>query len=102
MTRFLGHYVRDQRLMPLEEAIRKITSMPAERERLTDRGLIKTGFFADISVFDPATILDKATYADPTELSRGVEFVFVNGQLAYNRGQLTGVMAGRALRRGAD
>jgi dihydroorotase/N-acyl-D-amino-acid deacylase len=98
MPRFLGHYVRDQHLMSLEEAIRKITSMPAEREHLTGRGLIQTGEFADITVFDSATILDKATYADPTQLSQGVDYVFVNGQLEYKHGTLTGANAGRALR----
>ncbi len=75
MPRFLGHYVRDQKLLPLEEAIRKITSMPAQREHLRDRGLLKTGFFADITIFDPATIVDHATYAEPTKLSEGVHYV---------------------------
>ena len=65
MPRFLGHYVRDLHLLPLPEAIRKITSMPAEREHLTKRGLLKPGFYADVTIFDPATIIDKATYAAP-------------------------------------
>ena len=98
MPRFLGHYVRDQKLLPLEEAIRKITSMPAQREHLTDRGLLKTGFYADITIFDRATIIDKATYAKPTELSEGVDYVIVNGEVEYDHGTLTGVKAGRALR----
>ncbi len=98
MPRFLGHYVRDEKLMPLEQAIRKITSMPAQREHLTGRGLIKPGFYADLTVFDPANITDEATYAEPTKLSRGVEYVFVNGQLEYEHGKLTGVTAGRPLR----
>ena len=98
MPRFLGRYVRDQKLMPLEQAIRKITSMPAQREHLTDRGLLKPGFFADITVFDAATIGDEATYTEPTKLSHGVEYVFVNGQLEFEQGKLTGVTAGRALR----
>jgi len=98
MPRFLGKYVRDQKLMPLEQAIRKITSMPAQREHLTDRGLLKIGFFADITVFDPATIIDHATYTEPTKLSEGVDYVFVNGQLAFEHGKLTGANAGRALR----
>jgi len=98
MARFLGHYVRDQQLMPLEQGIRKITSMPAEREHLTDRGLLKIGFYADVTVFDSATILDEATYASPAQLSKGVDYVFVNGQLEYDRGSLTGAKAGRALR----
>ncbi len=98
MARFLGHYVRDQKLMPLEEGIRKITSMPAQREHLTGRGLIKPGFFADITIFDPATIIDEATYKEPNKPAKGVDYVFVNGQLEYERGNLTGVKAGRALR----
>ena len=96
--RFLGRYVREQHLIPLEQAIRKITSMPAEREHLIDRGLIKTGFYADITIFDPATIIDRATYAEPTKSSDGVDYVFVNGQLAFDHGALTGAKAGRALR----
>lgn len=98
MPRFLGHYVRDLHLMPLPEAIRKITSLPAEREHLTGRGLLKAGFYADITIFDPATIIDKATYAAPNQVSEGVHYVFVNGQLEYENGDLTGAMAGRALR----
>jgi dihydroorotase/N-acyl-D-amino-acid deacylase len=98
MPRFLGHYVRDLKLLPLEQAIRKITSMPAQREHLTARGLLQEGFFADITIFDPATILDNATYAQPAQLSVGVKYVFVNGQLTFADGRLTGVNAGRALR----
>ncbi len=97
MPRFLGHYVRDLHLLPLPEAIRKITSLPAEREHLPKRGLLKPGFYADITIFDPATIIDKATYAAPNQVSEGVHYVFVNGQLEYENGDLTGVMAGRAL-----
>jgi N-acyl-D-amino-acid deacylase len=97
MPRFLGHYVRDLKLMPLEQAIRKITSMPAQREHLNGRGMIQEGFFADITIFDPAAILDKATYAEPTQLSVGVKYVFVNGQLTWADGKLTGANAGRAL-----
>jgi dihydroorotase/N-acyl-D-amino-acid deacylase len=98
MPRFLGHYVRDEHLLPLEQAIRRITSLPAQRERLADRGLLKEGFFADITVFDPATIVDRATYQNPAQLSEGVRCVFVNGQLEYEAGKLTGSQAGRVLR----
>jgi len=98
MPRFLGHYVRDLQLVRLEEAIRKVTSLPAEREHLAARGLLKPGFFADITVFDPGTIKDNATYAMPAQLSSGVEFVIVNGQLEYEHGKLTGAKAGRVLR----
>jgi N-acyl-D-amino-acid deacylase len=98
MPRFLGHYVRDEHLLPLEQAIRKITSLPAQRERLRDRGLLKEGFFADVTIFDPATIIDKATYENPAQLSIGVKYVFVNGNLEYDDGKLTGVKAGQVLR----
>jgi dihydroorotase/N-acyl-D-amino-acid deacylase len=98
MPRFLGHYVRDQHLMPLEQGVRKITSMPATREHLTDRGQIRVGAFADITIFNPETIIDRATYAEPTRLSEGIDWVFVNGELEYDHGALTGAMGGRALR----
>jgi N-acyl-D-amino-acid deacylase len=98
MPRLLGHYVRDQQLLSLEQAIRKITSLPAQRERLRNRGLLKEGYFADITIFDPASIQDKATYENPVQVSEGVKFVFVNGRLEYQDGHLTGVRAGRILR----
>ena len=98
MPRFLGHYVRDEHLLPLEQAIRKISSMPAQREHLRDRGLLLPGFFADITVFDPATIVDTATYRTPTKLANGVDYVIVNGQIEYAHGELTPATAGRALR----
>jgi len=98
MPRFLGHYVRDERLLPLEQGIRKITSLPAQRERLRDRGLLKEGFFADITIFDPATIIDRATYENPAQISDGVKYVLVNGELEYENGKLTGSQAGRVLR----
>jgi dihydroorotase/N-acyl-D-amino-acid deacylase len=98
MPRFLGHYVRDQRLMPLEQAIRKITSLPANREHLRDRGLLKPGFYADITVFDPAGMKDAATYEQPNIVSEGVKYVIVNGQIEYEHGTLTGAKAGRVLR----
>jgi N-acyl-D-aspartate/D-glutamate deacylase len=98
MPRFLGHYVRDEHLLPLEQAIHKITSLPAQRERLRDRGLLKEGFFADITIFDPATIIDKATYENPAQISEGVKYVVVNGKPEYGDGKLTGVTAGTILR----
>jgi N-acyl-D-amino-acid deacylase len=98
MPRFLGHYVRDMQLMPLEQAIRKITSLPAQREHLVGRGLIKEGFFADITIFDPGSIIDKATYTQPAQLAEGVKYVIVNGQVAFENGKATGVMAGKALK----
>jgi N-acyl-D-amino-acid deacylase len=98
MPRFLGHYVRDLHLLPIEEAVRKMTSLPAQRERLLDRGLLKEGYFADITVFDPNSIEDTATYTKPDGLSKGVKYVFVNGQLEFEDGKLTGIMAGQGLR----
>src|SRR5690348_3058472 len=98
MPRFLGHYVRDLHLIPMEQAIRKITSMPAQREHLARRGLLALGYYADITIFDPATINDKATYTNPNQLSAGVDYVIVNGQLEFDHGKLTGATAGRPLR----
>ena len=98
MPRFLGRYARDQKLLPLTEAIRKITSMPAQRQHLVGRGQIQIGYFADITVFDPATIIDRATYTESTKLSEGIETVLVNGQVEFEHGALTGVNAGRPLR----
>jgi N-acyl-D-amino-acid deacylase len=98
MPRFLGHYVRDEHLMSLEAAIRKITSLPAQREYLDSRGLLKSGYFADIAIFDPATIIDHATFTKPDQLSDGIDFTIVNGQVEYDHGKITGVTAGRVLR----
>jgi N-acyl-D-aspartate/D-glutamate deacylase len=97
MPRFLGHYIRDEHLLPLEQGIRKMTSLPAQREHLVDRGLLKQGFFADITIFDPATVRDRATYQNPAQLSEGIKYVFVNGQLEYEEGRLTGTKAGAVL-----
>jgi dihydroorotase/N-acyl-D-amino-acid deacylase len=98
MPRFLGHYVRDQHLMPLETAVRKITSLPAQREHLSGRGLLKAGHFADITIFDPSKIIDRATYNNPAQLAEGVDFTIVNGQIEFDHGKLTGVAAGHFLR----
>jgi dihydroorotase/N-acyl-D-amino-acid deacylase len=98
MPRFLGHYVRDEHLMPLEFAIRKITSFPAQREHLENRGILKPGYFADVTIFDPATIIDKATFVAPTQLSEGIDYTIVNGQIEYDHGKLTGATAGKVLR----
>ena len=98
MPRFVGHYVRDQKILPLEQGIRKMTSLPAQRERLVNRGLLKEGYFADISIFDAQSIQDLATYTASSQLSKGVKYVFVNGQLEFEDGKLTGVTSGRALR----
>jgi dihydroorotase/N-acyl-D-amino-acid deacylase len=98
MPRFLGHYVRDEHLMPLEAAIRKITSLPAQREHLDNRGQLRPGFFADITIFDSAKLIDHATFTKPDQLSEGIDYTIVNGQIEYDHGKLTGVTSGRVLR----
>ena len=96
--RILGRYVRDSSLMPLEFAVRKMTSLAAQRVGLNDRGLLRPGMFADITVFDPATVGDRATFDKPHQPSVGIEYVFVNGQAVLRRGQLTTSRPGRGLR----
>jgi N-acyl-D-amino-acid deacylase len=96
-ARLLGKYVRDEKVIPLEEAIRKLTGFPASNLGLTDRGLLKPGYFADVVVFDPATIQDHATYAEPHQFATGVEHVFVNGKQVLDDGEHTGAKPGRAV-----
>lgn len=98
-ARLLGKYVRDEGIIPLEEAIRRLTSMSAERLRLEGRGRLAPGYLADVVVFDPATIRDNATFEDPHQLATGVETVLVNGTLVIDGGEHTGAMPGRALKR---
>ena len=97
-TRILGRYVRDERLMPLEYAVRKMTSLAAQRVGLLDRGLVRSGMYADITVFDPATVIDRATFEQPHQPSVGIEYVFVNGQAVWRKGRLTDARPGRGLR----
>lgn len=97
-TRILGHYVRDQRLLTLEEAIRKMTSLPASRMRLADRGLVRPGMAADLVAFDPATIRERSTYEAPSAYSEGVPYVAVNGALVVDQGRITDARPGRILR----
>ncbi len=96
--RVLGKYVRDEHVIPLEDAIRKMTSAVATRLSIHDRGLLSPGMFADVVVFDPATIADRATYEQPKQLSVGMRQVFVNGVQVIRDGQHTGAKPGRALR----
>ena len=96
--RVLGHYVRDRKIVALEEAVRKMTSFPAARLGLQDRGLLKAGLAADVTIFDPATIADRATFTDPHHYSFGVRHVVINGQVTVKDGAHTGVKAGRVLR----
>src|SRR3989454_3355793 len=97
-TRILGHYVRDLKLIPLEFAVRKMTSLAAQRVGLTDRGLLKPGMAADITVFDPATVGDRATFDNPHQPSVGIAYVYVNGQKVLDHGKLTAARPGRGLR----
>jgi len=96
--RILGRYVRQDSVITLEFAIRKMTSLAAQRVGINDRGLLKPGMFADITVFDPATVIDRSTYEDPAQLATGVSYVFVNGVPVMDNGQLTAALPGRALR----
>jgi len=96
--RILGRYVRQDSVISLEFAIRKMTSLAAQRVGLNDRGLLKPGMFADITVFDPASIIDNATFEQPQQLSTGVTHVMVNGQLVVDAGKVTAALPGRALR----
>jgi dihydroorotase/N-acyl-D-amino-acid deacylase len=97
-ARVLGVYVREKNLLRLEEAVRKMTSLPAVRVGLTDRGLIRPGLKADLTVFDPATIRDRATFAEPHAYAQGVSFVLVNGVVVVDEGRLSGARPGRVLR----
>ena len=95
--RFLGHYVRERKIMGLPEAIKKMTSMPAAKAGLKDRGAIRTGNWADLVVFDPAAIADKATYTDPEQYPVGIDYVLVNGKVVIDHGVHSGEMAGKLL-----
>jgi N-acyl-D-amino-acid deacylase len=96
--RILRKYVREERRLTLEDAIRKFTSLPAQRMRLGDRGVLKVGMWADVVVFDPAKERDRATFADPKQLSEGMRWVLVNGVPVIAEGRATGALPGRVLR----
>jgi N-acyl-D-amino-acid deacylase len=96
--RVLGHYVRERKVMPLADAIRKMTSRPAQRLRLADRGQLTRGFAADVVMFDPATVADRATYEDPWQYPVGIPLVVVNGVIALRDGQRTGTGRGVPLK----
>jgi dihydroorotase/N-acyl-D-amino-acid deacylase len=96
--RILGRYVREEGLMPLEEAVRKMTSATATRLSLHERGLLKPGMYADVVVFDPRTIIDKATFEEPLQASIGVRDVFVNGTAVLRDGVHTGAKPGQIVR----
>ncbi len=95
--RILGHYVRDEKVLTLEEAVRKMTSLPASRMGIADRGIVRPGMAADLVVFSPTEIRDVATYTDPLHYSAGIPYVAVNGQLVVDGGQITDARPGRPL-----
>jgi N-acyl-D-amino-acid deacylase len=96
--RILRKYVREDKVLSLPDAIRKMTALPAQRLRLTDRGVLKAGMWADVVVFDPATIRDVATFDNPNQLSEGMEYVLVNGVPVIDEGKMTGKLPGKVLR----
>jgi N-acyl-D-aspartate/D-glutamate deacylase len=91
--------VREERLLPLEEAVRKMTSFPANRLNMNGRGLIRKGYFADLVIFDEGRVIDRATYEEPRRFPEGIEYVIVNGQVLLERGSLNPIKAGKVLRR---
>ena len=101
MARFrvsLRKYVREENKLTLEDAIRKFSALPAQRMRLTDRGVLKEGMWADVVVFDPATVSDVATFDNPNQLSQGMTYVLVNGVAVIDQGTMTGARPGKVLR----
>lgn len=96
--RILGRYVREQGLIRLEEAIRKMTSLPAQTFRVKKKGSLKEGFDADIVIFDPEMVLDKATFDDPRQKPEGIVWVLINGQVAAEEGRVIRATSGRVMR----
>src|SRR5580698_5400580 len=96
--RILRKYVREEKALTLEDAIRKFSALPAQRLRLTDRGVLKAGMWADVVVFDPATVRDLATFDNPNQLSQGMDYVLVNGVPVIDQGKMTGALPGKVLR----
>ena len=97
-----GHALAEEipgaRLLTLEDAVRKMTSLNAAKLGIMDRGLLRAGLFADITIFDAARVIDRATYVDPFQYNEGIEYVVVNGQVVLDHGKHTGLRPGRALR----
>jgi dihydroorotase/N-acyl-D-amino-acid deacylase len=96
--RILRKYVREGKVLTLEDAIRKFSALPAQRLRLADRGVLKAGMWADVVIFDPATVRDLATFDNPNQLSEGMDYVLVNGALVIDHGKMTGALPGKVLR----
>jgi N-acyl-D-amino-acid deacylase len=98
MVRAICHFTKDNAVLPLEDMIKRITSQPAKLYSLTGKGEIRDGYDADLVLFDYEKLKDNATYADPTALAGGIDYVFVAGELACHDGALTGALPGRLLR----
>ena len=96
--RILRKYVREDKALTLEDAIRKMSALPAQRLRLTDRGVLKAGMWADVVIFDPATVRDLATFDNPNQLSEGMDYVLVNGVPVIDQSKMTGALPGKVLR----
>ena len=97
-ARILGRYVRNEHQLTLEQAVHKMTGMPAKRVGLRERGLLREGFYADLAIFDPKEVLDRATFEAPNQYPEGINYVIVNGQVSVDAGKRTPALAGRALR----
>jgi len=96
--RILGKFVREDGILPLREALRKMTAFPAQRLGLQDRGMIREGLAADITIFDPEHVIDRGTYQDPIQFPEGIKYVFVNGVVVNEKGHHTGKLPGKVLR----
>jgi dihydroorotase/N-acyl-D-amino-acid deacylase len=96
--RILSRYVRDEHLLTLEEAVRKMTGLPASRVGLKDRGVLRVGAYADLTIFDPRSVRDRSTFENPNQYAEGIPYVIINGQLSVDNGQRTKSLAGRVLR----
>jgi len=101
-VRVLGKYVREEKLLTLAQAVRKMTSLPARKIGLWDRGLVRVGNWADLAIFDEDTVGDRATYVDPHQYPRGVRYVVVNGEVVIEEGRHTKRFPGKVLRRERD
>jgi N-acyl-D-amino-acid deacylase len=96
-ARVLGKYVREMKIITLEDAIRKMTSLPAQTFNLRDRGLLREGYAADIVIFDENTVADKATFENPHQYAEGFQSVIVNGEIVFDGAKMTGKMSGQPL-----
>jgi N-acyl-D-aspartate/D-glutamate deacylase len=96
--RILGHYVRNEHLLTMEDAIHKMTGGPAARVGLKERGVLRVGMFADVTVFNPQAVIDRATFESPNQYPVGIEYVLVNGQISVDKGQRTSALSGQVIR----